>query len=247
MYEYQHMSIDEEKLIHRQPRLRLRRSLVIALYFSFFACLAALWLSGTLLGGADQLLSSWLFRAVVDHRLMVLGMPFACLLACYGALRRLTGDIMAVQERYLDERQKVMRDQAHRSAFKIIKLSCLVIPALLLAQYLPWFHHSSTNVVNTALVSYPFNPFMIAPPPTIVNEARVYPPPRAVNFFPQRPVNFPQLYTLRRALIIHSVPAQTTMAASSTEVAFAGAMLVLCLLLLFSALPMSVLAWKGQA
>src|SRR5215469_17015996 len=144
MHENQHRSIDEDEWTPQQPRLWLHRSLVIALSLSFLASLVMLWLTGTLLGGADQLLPSSLLQVVVDHRVVALVIPFACLIACYGALRRLTGEIMAVPERYLDERQKAMRDQAHRPAFTIIKLSCFVIPALLLAQYLPWFHPSPT-------------------------------------------------------------------------------------------------------
>jgi hypothetical protein len=228
MHEYQHMSIDEDELLHQQPGLLLRRSLVVALYLSFFACLAALWFSGTLLDGANQILPSWLFQVIADHRLIVLAAPFACLVVCYGALRRLTSEIMAAPERYLDERQKAMRDQAHRSAFQIIKLSCLVIPALLLAQYLPWFHHSSTNA-NTSWVSTSW----------VVLQGANGPSQGGVSYF-LRPGTI-------RPLTPHPALVQTTTTASSTEIAFAVAILLLCLLLLFSALPMSVLAWKGKA
>lgn len=181
MHQYQRLSIDEDEWTHQQPRLWLRRSLVIALYLSFLASLVMLWLTGTLLGGADQLLPSSLLQVVVDHRVVALVIPFVCLIVCYGALRRLTGEIMAVPERYLDERQKAMRDQAHRPAFKIIKLSCFVIPALLLAQYLPWFHQSPTwppfsgtiteyNRKSGALISLTY-----VPPPVPVHSASASP------------------------------------------------------------------------
>ena len=39
-------------------------------------------------------------------------------------MRSITHDIMASPERYLDERQKMVRDKAHRNAYKIVKPYC---------------------------------------------------------------------------------------------------------------------------
>ncbi|HEY7419058.1 MAG TPA: hypothetical protein VH593_28005, partial [Ktedonobacteraceae bacterium] len=142
---------------------------------------------------------------------------------CYVTLRRLTRDIMAVPKRYLDERQKAMRDQAHHSAFSIIKLSCLVIPALLLAQYLPWFRQSPAP----------------APPSQVTVLV-----PSMLKADPSTPGL--QVFTVH-LMQIGIRPAQVSPApANPTEIAFAVAILLLCLFLLLSALPMSVLAWKGK-
>jgi hypothetical protein len=234
MHRHQQLAIDETgPLLHRRPSLVLRRFLVIALYLSFFACLAALWLSGTLLGNPDDtFLPAWLLQGMATHRLFVLIVPFVSLVACYGAVRHITGEIMAVPERYLDERQRMVRDQAHRSAFKIIKLACLFIPALLLVQYIPWLHRASPTLqLNSFVQGRMFTDYVA----TIVRADA-----SAHALKPQ-----PALYFIVTPHTLAS-PVQQVVSASSIEIACAGGMLVLCLLVLISAVPMSVLAWKRQ-
>jgi hypothetical protein len=226
MREFQQLSIDEDEWRQRQSRPWLHCALVIALYFSFFTCLLTLWLSGTLLDGADQVVPSWLLQDMKDHRVVVLVVPFVLLVACYILLRSLTGEIIAVPERYLDERQKVMRDQAQRSAFKIMKLSCFVIPALLLLQYLPWFHQPLQ----------PPSVVVSSPSPFITVTSRLY-TDKVVS-----PIAIHMRYWSARSVMY----VQAATPANSAEIALAGVLLLLSLLLLFSALPMSVLAWKGK-
>jgi len=126
MRSYSHMSLPEnnEKLFIR-PSLKRRRLLVLALYFSFFTCLLALWLTSPLASNVGKFLPYWLIQAVIDNRLTILAIPLVCLFTCYISLRHITGDIIGGPERYLDERQKMILDQAHRYAYRIIKLACL--------------------------------------------------------------------------------------------------------------------------
>ncbi len=129
MRSYSHMSLPEnnEKLFIR-PSLKRRRLLVLALYFSFFTCLLALWLTSPLASNVGKFLPYWLIQAVIDNRLTILAIPLVCLFTCYISLRHITGDIIGGPERYLDERQKMILDQAHRYAYRIIKLACLFVP-----------------------------------------------------------------------------------------------------------------------
>jgi hypothetical protein len=53
------------------------------------------------------------------------------LCACYFKLRHLTGKIMQLPERKLDERQRMVRNRAHRVAYRIFTILCLAILAYL--------------------------------------------------------------------------------------------------------------------
>lgn len=150
-------SAEEEDLADtrtRQVALWRGRGTVVALGVSFLASLAAFWLSDTLLSVPDQLLPIDFLQIVAANRLLVLIAPAICLILSYIALRWRTAEIMATPERYLDERQKMLRDQAHHSAFKLIKYGCVLIPAILLLPHLPWFQSPSpfygTNVTTTS-------------------------------------------------------------------------------------------------
>lgn len=231
MHQQQLFELEEEERMAK-PRLPLwtRRLLVIALCLCFLACLLAIWLTGTLFGSLDQSASFWLFQTIANHRIIALAIPFACLIVCYAALRSVTGEIMAVPARYLDERQKMIRDRAHRSAFAILKLVCCLPPVLLLIQYLPWWqkvppHPASQGMANR--VSYVV--FIAANPPHQTNlEARM----AAVSL-------------IRWSRVSPTVmPPLSVAAASPSEIAFAAVIFLLCLLMLISALPMSVIAWK---
>ncbi len=104
-----------------------RRFLVFALGLSFLACLLALWLTGTVFSNPIQLLSLTLMIFIQSNRLAILIVPLLSLLVCYLLLRHVTGDIMACPDRYLDERQRMVRDRAHHHAYKIVNFACLLI------------------------------------------------------------------------------------------------------------------------
>jgi len=225
----------------RRASLKLGRFLVLTLIFCFLASLAALWFSGTLLSAPDHALPTSFLQTLAAHRVLLLIVPVACLVVCYGALRSLTGEIIAVPVRYLDERQKMLRDQAQRSAFKIMKFACLLIPLGFLVPHLPWF--------NAPPAAAPVVPVFMSV---------IYTAPGSITWVAEPSARSITLHTVAQqlhfqliqpTLLWHDpfgvVPA--IVPASTAEVALAGVLLLLCLFLLLSALPMAVLAWKGEA
>lgn len=234
------VEVDEAQMRH--VSLWKCRLLVLAFYTSFLACLATLWFSGTLLSAPDGLLSPLFLQFIADHRLLVLSVPVAVLVACYLGLRHLTGEIMTVPERYLDERQKMLRDQAHRSAFKLVKLACLLIPCGFLLPHLPWPNHS-TPVVTQAPIAYSMS---------LKNDV-IMANLRTIHFYNRSGVllgsvsdpSHGTVFSLR-TMPVTQVIYPTITPASTTEIAVAGGLLLLCLLLVASALPMTTLAWKGK-
>lgn len=223
MYEYQEMMIEELEGLENQNASRWPgRLLVAALILSALACLTALWFSGTLLSAPEHMMPDAWLQFIADHRLLVLLVPAMCLAVCYITLRSLTREIMAVPERYLDERQHMLRDQAHRSAFKIIKLACALIPACFLFSRLPWFNSAPTVSSLYTEIIYP-----------------------GAYTFHQSPQYVSSLGTGNTYLFFFPFKA-TVVPASSIEIALAGGLLLLGLLLVVSALPMCVLAWKGK-
>lgn len=217
------------------------RLLVLAFYTNFLACLAALWFSGTLLSAPDGLLSPMFLQFMADHRLLALSVPVAILVVCYLGLRHLTGEIMTVPERYLDERQKMLRDQAHRSAFKLVKLACLLIPCGFLLPHLPWFNHSTPVVTHVPLASVQGLEYITVT--DVSHWTTVYTEPGAILYRLKGPGV--SLHIMPNTAPIAQAIYPTFAPASTTEIAIAGGLLLLCLLLVASALPMTTLAWKG--
>src|SRR5215831_19479656 len=100
-----------------------RRLLVIALCLSYLACIAGLWFVGDILGSPRDILG----QQIGNGRFVLLVVPLAVLCVCYLRLRRIMGEIMGLSGKKLDERQRLVRDQAHRTAYKIIAVLCLGI------------------------------------------------------------------------------------------------------------------------
>jgi hypothetical protein len=71
-----------------------------------------------------------------QSRFSLIILPLLALVACYFSLHHITGDIMGWSVKKLDERQRMVRDQAHRYAYKIIALLCLFAPIYLIIQNL---------------------------------------------------------------------------------------------------------------
>lgn len=265
MSEHRSPGTDEENPItQHEPSLRTRRLLVIAFYLSVFACLLAIWLSGTLFGNAGQVLPHWLFRGAAAHRVSILSASCICLLVWYAILRHVTGDIMAVPERYLDERQKMVRDQAHRSAFRLVKLFCCLIPLLLMAQYFlprqpaPAPTPTPAPLVAAASMQTTILYTSVLPDPSITQRLHLVQAAQELKRSPHTSVGtfwFTSIYLkpgyqltihqmiIRTPPITHIPPVPP---ASTAEIALAVGVLLLCLYLLFSALPMSVIAWKRR-
>lgn len=169
---------------------------------------------------------------------------------------------MAVPERYLDERQKMVRDQAHRSAFRLVKLICCLIPLLLLAQYFlprqPTPAPVSTATVMVAAVQPVIWYTEWIPNPGRVQPLRLVQVTQTANYKHPMPVIlqwFPSVHVKPISpLTVHQLitrtppttPISPISTASTAEIALAVGILLLCLYVLFSALPMSVIAWKKR-
>ena len=230
MQEHQEILNEEvDRLLDRRALLWRNRLFVLALVLSVCACLAALWLSGILLSAPDQPWLAAFLPFVATHRWLVLLVPAACLLVCYSKLRSLTGEIMAVPARYLDERQQMLRDQAHRAAFKIIKLACVLILAGLLVPHLPWFNPPAVSSTPNAGISLSFSVVQVDMQASSLSKLVT-------------PGHHPLMWiqTLTPMDTFVSPPITTA------DIVLAGGLLLLCLWLLISALPMCVLAWQGK-
>ena len=219
-----------ELLQDRRSTLRVGRGLIVGLVLSFLASLAALWLSSTLLSAPDQLLPLAFLQVLAANRILVLSVPVVCLVICYVGLRSLTSEIMAVPERSLDERQKMLRDQAHRSAFKVIKFTSVLIPVGFLLPHLPWFNSPTAP----AAVGGPLGSIAIYDPQG-----------KAAIIF--EPGNLWVEHFHRVVPIVSNLATSAIQPASTLEIVFAAGLLLVGLLLTLSALPMAALAWKGNA
>lgn len=105
-----------------------RRLLIVVLCLSYLACFAGLWLIGNFPGQAHAVLPG-IFGLGQNIPFALLAVPLVGLCASYFRLRHLTGKIMQLSERKLDERQRMIRDRAHRIAYRIITMLCLAILA----------------------------------------------------------------------------------------------------------------------
>lgn len=110
-----------------------RRLLIIGLYMSYFVCLAGLWLIDNALGQAHAFIPNFLGpgQQSGNFHFAFLIVPLIVLYACYFKLRCLTGKIMQLPESQLDERQRMVRNRAHRVAYRIFTILCLAILAYL--------------------------------------------------------------------------------------------------------------------
>ena len=209
------------------PQAQHRR-LVMSLYLSYLAFVVGLWLTGSVLEYPNALLPSAFVQYIENLRVVILVTPLLILFACYFKLRYSTSAIMASPEKYLDERQKMVRDQAHRYAYKIIKALCLLVPICLFLQSL--LRSGSVSVVREG------SPFSS---PNL-NIARVF-----------------WLYDAPRGWILHTyilgtmhadrVPtAPVAWPNDLTSLALYYGVFLLGVFLVVSTLPMSIIAWKER-
>jgi len=105
-----------------------RRLLIVVLCLSYLACLAGLWLIGNFPGQAHAVFPA-IFGLGQNTRFALLVVPLVGLCASYFRLRHLTGKLMQLPERKLDERQRMIRNRAHRVAYRIITVLCLAVLA----------------------------------------------------------------------------------------------------------------------
>ena len=118
----------------REERSRTieRRLLVIFLVLSYIGCLATLWY----IWNAPRQAFDAFWLSFGQTRFTIIVLPLLALAASYFSLHHMTGDIMGWRVKKLDERQRMVRDQAHRYAYKIIALLCLFAPIYFIIQNL---------------------------------------------------------------------------------------------------------------
>jgi len=246
------------------------RLLVISLYLSFLACVAALWLSSNFFGDPGHILPYNVANFITNRRVAVLLFPLLGLLGCYCLLRSITHDIMASPERYLDERQKMVRDKAHRNAYKIVKAACFLVPFYLCLHALFWAGQAPaptvTTVVRTTTVS-PYINYRVLPiriisitassaATTIMFPSNVQQPiikGNQIIYLYAWEIGQPVVYLhdIAPVTTTHTVLSQPNPPVASwpndpTSLLFYYGVLLLVLCLMMLALPMSIVAWKER-
>jgi hypothetical protein len=249
------MSYDEPAEERPQPRL-WRRLLVSALYLSFFACLVSLSLTGAFFGGPTSVLPGWLMSIMENNHVVLLLAPLLSLLVCAVAIRLAAGETMTAPERYLDERQKMVRDQAHRSAYSILKPICFLVflgfvvqrvfwpaPSQPTAAVFPDLALRGNRLLQGGLIHYQFQLT-----PSMVN---------AIHAISLNQKGITHLWTSSSwmvvqhlpppAFVVQHLPPPTPWFNEPTGMALLYGVLLLSLFLIITSLPLSVVVWKDRA
>jgi hypothetical protein len=121
---------------------------VIVLCLSYIGCLATLWYIWNAPRQAFD--AFWLSFGQTRFSLIIL--PLLLLGSSYFSLLRITGDIMGWGVKKLDERQRMVRDQAHRYAYKIIALLCLFTPIYLIIQNMLTAAPLAANILGNTII-----------------------------------------------------------------------------------------------
>jgi hypothetical protein len=218
-----------------------RRLLTIGLYLSYLACLAGLLLIGNVLGQAHAFFPDifGLGKQSESMRLALLIVPLCVLCVCYIRLRRMTGRIMQLPERKLDERQRLVRDRAHRIAYRIITLLCLAILAyvclhsLLLSASPP----PTPAASEPASVRPPIG-YIIAQRGTLASEISQAQGRGWVSIPAQQPA--------LAILVRQSTPAVSAMPADLLGQGLLYGLFLLTMVLIVKTLPTAIIGWKER-
>src|SRR5215831_8182175 len=105
------MHIPTEFIAEERPIRTKRRLLVFVLCLSYIGCLATMWY----IWNAPRQAFDTFWMSFGQSRFTLIILPILILSICYFSLRHITGDIIGWGVKYLDERQRMVRDQAHRS------------------------------------------------------------------------------------------------------------------------------------
>ncbi|HKV57302.1 MAG TPA: hypothetical protein VJO32_03440, partial [Ktedonobacteraceae bacterium] len=132
-----------------------RRILVLGMCLSYLGCLVALWY----IWNAPRQPFDTLWLRIGANRFTLIVIPLIVFCACYFKLCCLCGDMLKMRDRQLDERQRMVRDSAHRTAYKIVTLLCLLIPIYLAAQGL--FAKPQATPTNSASPVITMQPQMV--------------------------------------------------------------------------------------
>jgi hypothetical protein len=235
------MHVPDDDIYDDVPLHSERRLLTIGLYLSYLACLAGLLLIGNVLGQTHVLFPDilGLGQQSESMRFALLIVPLFVLCACYIRLRRMTGRIMQLPERKLDERQRLVRDRAHRIAYRIITVLCLAILAYV--------------CLHSMLLS-------ASPPPTPASSETAYVRPPIGYIIVQRGtlawdisqaqgigwVSIPAQQPALAILVRQSTPAVSAMPADLLGLGLFYGLFLLIMVLIVKTLPTAIIGWKER-
>ncbi len=226
-----------------------RRLLVLGMCLGYLGCLFVLWY----IWNAPR---QWWFDTFWLHiganRFTLILIPLIIFCACYLKLRCISGNMLKFRDRQLDERQRMVRDSAHRTAYKIITLLCLLIPLYLAAQGLfadkpatPITSSPNVITIKQSAIAYTRSASVVHGKTN--SFTILFPGPEWLMIAGKSvPV---QLETSWRPLLISQVqPAPTAPAPviAPPNAAIYYGLVLLTLLLIVSTLPKAIVAWQER-
>ena len=226
-----------------------RRLLVLGMCLGYLGCLLTLWY----IWNAPR---QWWFDTFWLHiganRFTLMLIPLIIFCACYFKLRCISGDMLKFRDRQLDERQRMVRDSAHRTAYKIVTLLCLLIPLYLAAQGLfadkpsAPSTTSSPGAVTTFRSDISFAHYVKVVP----GNTRLPIVLHSTKLFTIDGKNMPiQLITISQPAIIWQVlpaPAASPPVIAPPNAGIYYGLVLLTLLLIISTLPKAIVAWQER-
>jgi hypothetical protein len=227
-----------------------RRLLVLGMCLGYLGCLLTLWY----IWKAPR---QWWFDTFWLHiganRFTLMLIPLIIFCACYFKLLCISGDMLRFRDRHLDERQRMVRDSAHRTAYKIVMLLCLLVPLYLAAQGLfiskPAATPPTTSpnylTIRPAIAYIHFIPMM----PYSSAHSRVLPPvvewlSTAGNHWQILQVHFVDFW--QPLMVSPARPAPTAPAIAPPNTSIYYGLVLLTLLLIISTLPKAIVAWQER-
>ena len=228
------MHTPDEFTDEERSRSTERRLLVIGLCLSYIGCLATLWYIWNVPRQAFEVF--WLSFGQTRFTLIIL--PLLVLGACYFSLRRITGDIMGWGVKKLDERQRMVQDQAHRFAYKIIALLCLFTPIYLIIQNMltaaPIIAESHGNAMIQSQIPIAIHMIISQPYLHAVRPLPIGIKPIAIHMIipqPYSPTEIQTIFIARNALLNQGI--------------YYGLFLLVVALIVWT-LPRAIIAWKER-
>lgn len=231
-----------------------RRILVLGMCLSYLGCLVALWY----IWNAPRQWFDTLWLRIGANRFTLIVIPLIVFCACYFKLCCLCGDMLKMRDRQLDERQRMVRDSAHRTAYKIVTLLCLLIPIYLAAQGL--FANNQTQPAKST------SPALTAQPQMVIDYATNWvmttgsAMPLHHNFIqPQASITWIATSAddlpLHAATLVNRIelaqanlvtPPAVTSPHASLNAGVYYSLVLLTLLIIVYTLPKAIIAWKER-
>ena len=236
--------MDDERSYRTQRRL-----LVLGMCLGYLGCLLVLWY----IWNAPR---QWWFDTFWLHiganRFTLILIPLIIFCACYFKLLCISGTMLKFKDRQLDERQRMVRDSAHRTAYKIITLLCLLIPLYLAAQGLfvrppaptPASRSSTTLTILHPAITYTGYLRVV---PDNIHPPIAFSSPKLLTIDGKNVTV--QLITLWRPLVawqLESAPTAPAPVIVTPNPGIYYGLVLLTLLLIISTLPKAIVAWQER-